>query len=123
MNGLIENRLEALKSSKFRAGITLRPAERAMWQEKGEVVIREHAYDLLRKRLAPAHPPKDGKQTPWRGHPVFVAQHATATCCRTCLMRWHNIPRGRALTEAELDYTVGVIAAWLERQVKTIDTQ
>ncbi len=29
-----------------------------------------------------AEPRNDGKQTPFRGHPVFTAQHATATCCR-----------------------------------------
>ncbi|WP_251023391.1 DUF4186 family protein [Streptomyces sp. ISL-10] len=31
--------------------------------------------------------------------PVFVAQHATATCCRTCLERWHVVPAGRALDD------------------------
>jgi Domain of unknown function (DUF4186) len=60
----------------------------------GMEVIREHAGELLGKRLAPAEPRNDGKQTPYRGHPVFVAQHATATCCRTCLERWHGIPKG-----------------------------
>ncbi|MGV9305492.1 DUF4186 family protein [Nonomuraea sp. NPDC003727] len=54
--------------------------------------------DLIARRLVPAEPYKDGEQTPCRGHPVFVAQHATATCCRTCLHRWHDIPRGRELT-------------------------
>lgn len=51
-----------------------------------------------------------------RGHPVFVAQHATATCCRGCLAKWHSIAAGRALSEGERDYVVSVIAAWLERQ-------
>ncbi|MCP9485713.1 MAG: DUF4186 domain-containing protein [Gaiellaceae bacterium MAG52_C11] len=40
---------------------------------------------MIAQRVAPAAPRKDGKQTPYRGHPVFVAQHATATCCRTVL--------------------------------------
>jgi hypothetical protein len=79
--------------------------------------IRKHAAELIGKRVAPADPYKDGKQTPYRGHPVFVAQHATATCCRTCLERWHEIPKGRALTPEELSYVVDVICRWIEREV------
>lgn len=77
-------------------------------------VIREHAAALLAARLAPAAPHKDGKQTPYRGHPVFVAQHATATCCRGCLERWHSIPKGRELTADEQRYAVDVICRWIE---------
>jgi uncharacterized protein DUF4186 len=79
--------------------------------------VRRHAGELLAKRLAPAAPAKDGKQTPYRGHPVFVAQHATATCCRTCLERWHGIPKGRALTDGEQAYAVDVICRWIEADV------
>ena len=77
--------------------------------------MRWHACDLIAKRLAPAEPYKDGKQTPWRGHPVFVAQHATATCCRTCLRKAHEIPKGRELTPDEQGYVVDVICRWVER--------
>src|SRR3954471_2986284 len=73
--------------------------------------IRKHAHDLIAKKLAPAEPHKDGKQTPYRGHPVFVAQHATGTCCRTCLQRNHEIPKGRPLTTEEREYVVDVICA------------
>jgi hypothetical protein len=48
------------------------------------------------------------------GHPVFVAQHATATCCRTCLERWHGISKGRELTADEQAYAVDVICRWIE---------
>jgi hypothetical protein len=78
--------------------------------------MRRHAGELIAKRLAPAEPDKDGKQTPYRNHPVFVAQHATATCCRTCLERWHGIPTGRALTAEEQAYVVDVISRWIERE-------
>ncbi len=61
-------------------------------------------------------PANDGKQTPMRGHPVFTAQHATATCCRGCLAKWHGIEKRRQLTEAEIDYVVGVIRQWLAKQ-------
>jgi uncharacterized protein DUF4186 len=45
------------------------------------------------------------------GHPVFIAPHATATCCRSCLAKWH---RGKPLDAVEVDYVVGVIGQWLE---------
>ena len=79
--------------------------------------VREHACDFIRKRLAPVEIPNDGKQTPMRGHPVFVAQHATATCCRGCLEKWHRIPKGRELTEAEQEYIVNVIMEWIGREI------
>ncbi len=48
-----------------------------------------------------------------RGHPVFVAQHATATCCRGCLAKWHDIPAGRPLSAEEIEFVVSVHLAWL----------
>ena len=56
-------------------------------------------------------------KTPMRGHPVFIAQHATATCCRGCLEKWHAIPHGRALSEQEQRYVVQVIHHWLVLQM------
>ncbi|HSU67653.1 MAG TPA: DUF4186 family protein [Tepidisphaeraceae bacterium] len=74
-----------------------------------------HASDFIDQRLARAHPERDGKQTPWRGHPVFVAQHATATCCRGCVAKWHGIPAGVELTPEQRKYLLGVIEHWLKR--------
>lgn len=114
VNG-VEQLLERLSGSKFRASFRLGPKERLAWREKGPATIRRHAHELIGARLAPAEPRNDGKQTPFRGHPVFVAQHATATCCRTCLKKWHGLAPCRELTEAEQNYVVSVIMAWLER--------
>lgn len=116
---MIDQRLEALRRSAFRAGFHLGPQERELFERRGEATIRQHAYELLRTRLAPARARKDGRQTPWRGHPVFVAQHATATCCRGCLERWHGIAKGQALTSGQLDYIVDVIMAWTIRDVSS----
>ena len=79
--------------------------------------IRSHANDFIEKRLAPADIPNDGKQTPMRGHPVFIAQHATACCCRGCLAKWHGIPAGKALTEAQKQYVVDVLMTWIQREL------
>jgi hypothetical protein len=106
----------ALSRSPFRSRFRLNQKERAYLRERGMVKILEHAADFIATRLAPAEPENDGEQTPMRNHPVFVAQHATATCCRGCLAKWHAIPKGREMTEAERRYAVGVIERWLRGQ-------
>jgi hypothetical protein len=113
----IDERLDALAQQRFRARFHLRGRERALVELRGMEVVRRHADELIAKRLAPAAPAKNGRQTPYRGHPVFVAQHATATCCRSCLERWHEIPRGRELTDDERAYMVDVIWRWIEREL------
>jgi hypothetical protein len=110
----IDATLRALARQPFRARFHLRGRDAATVQLRGMDVVREHAAELLAERLAPAAPRNDGKQTPYRGHPVFVAQHATATCCRGCLERWHAIPKGRELTAGEQAYAVDVICRWIE---------
>ncbi len=105
-----------LRQSRFRGRFRLQGKEREYLRAKGLPLILIHANEFIEKRLAPAFPLKDGKQTPWRGHPVFLAQHATATCCRGCLEKWHGIPRGRELSQDEQHYVVSVIERWLQEQ-------
>ena len=108
---------QKLGNSKFRSSFHLKQKDIDYINEKGMDTIRQHARDFIAKREAPAVIPNDGKQTPMRGHPVFVAQHATATCCRGCLEKWHRIPKGRELTEAEQEYIVNVIMEWIGREI------
>ncbi|WP_339345598.1 DUF4186 domain-containing protein [Bifidobacterium apis] len=112
-----QDTLARLGHSRFRAGFSLSAKDRAYARAKGRDTIDRHAHEMLAKRVGPAHPLKDGKQTPYRGHPVFTAQHATATCCRGCIERWHHIPRGRALTDAEVDALARLVMAWIERDL------
>src|ERR1051325_3776055 len=109
----VQEVLSKLSRSPFRSQIHLGAKEPNYLRTKGMDVVLKHAAEFIEKRLAPAAPANDGKQTPWHNHPVFVAQHATATCCRGCLEKWHAIPKGRPLTEAEQRYVVAVIGAWL----------
>ena len=76
-------------------------------------VIRQHAQDFIAKREASAFIPNDGKQTPMKGHPVFIAQHATATCCHECIRKWHKMQPGRELSKVQQDYLVDVIMTWM----------
>ena len=112
-----EDIFSRLKKSKFRSSFRLKGKELEYFKSKGTYEILNHARDFINSRLAPADIPNDGKQTPFRNHPVFVAQHATATCCRGCLQKWHGIEKGKELTEDEVDYVVTVIGKWLENQI------
>ena len=113
----LTNLFEGLSKSVFRRRFHLSKKDKEYIAEKGLATIRKHAEDFVAKRLAPAVIPNDGKQTPMRGHPVFIAQHATGCCCRGCFFKWHHIPAGRQLTEEEQQYAVAVLMTWIEKQV------
>ncbi|HAF01385.1 MAG TPA: DUF4186 domain-containing protein [Methylophilaceae bacterium] len=116
----LDNLFTALAQSTFRAGFQLNAQDLNYLQAKGLAEVLNHAEDFVAKRLAPAEISNDGKQTPMRGHPVFVAQHATATCCRGCLQKWHRIPSGRALSLEEQAYIVVVLERWLGAYFKSV---
>lgn len=111
----INQALDKLKHSKFRSSFHLTKKEKLYLEEKGIAVIRYHAEDFIRQKLAPADPVNDGKQTPMQGHPVFKAMHATACCCRVCLNKWYGIPLHRELTAGEQERIVNLLMAWIER--------
>lgn len=110
--------LDKLNTSPFRAKFHLKKQDFVYIEKRGIETIRSHAYDFVIKRLAPYPTLNDGKQTPMKNHPVFVAQHATATCCRGCLEKWHKIAKNKALDSYEIDFVVNLIMAWIDRQIK-----
>ena len=105
-----------LARSPFRSRFHLGQRENAAIDRHGHDGIARHAGDFIRDRLAPAAPHNDGRQTPMRGHPVFIAQHATATCCRGCLATWHGIPPDRALAIEDQRYIRDVLMKWIAQQ-------
>ena len=104
-----------LQNSEFRRSTKLGKKEADYLSGRGLETVLGHAADFIDKRLAPAEPANDGKQTPRRNHPVFVAQHATATCCRVCLEKWHDIPQGRELAAEEKQHVIEIIRRWLSQ--------
>ena len=83
------------------------------------VKAEKTAYDFINTRLKPKVILNDGKQTPMRQvHPVFIAQHATGTCCRSCLYKWHGIEKNKELSQIEVDYIVSVISEWINNEIK-----
>lgn len=113
---MFEDIFYKLSKSKFRSKFKLNQKDLEYIKTKGLETIRSHACEFISKRLAPNEIPNDGKQTPMRGHPVFIAQHATACCCRGCLEKWHHIPKGTQLTEAQQKYVVDVLMEWINKQ-------
>ena len=114
----LDDLFQALEGSAFRRRFHLGAADRAYVAAKGMRAVLEHAHEIVARRLAPAHPAKDGKQTPFRGHPVFVAQHATATCCRSCLAKWHAIPKGEPLGDVQQAHVVATIDRWIRVEMR-----
>jgi hypothetical protein len=117
MDDRINQSLNSLKKSSFRSKFRLTQKDRDYISDKGFETIKDHAFQFITARVAPDFPKNDGKQTLMRGHPVFIAQHATATCCRGCISKWHGIEKGRALNDAEVDFVVALIMGWIDRQV------
>lgn len=107
------NIFDRLKSSKFRSSFHLKEKDIEYIKTKGIDKIKSHTIDFVNKNLADPITFNDGKQTPMRGHPVFIAQHATATCCRNCLYKWHRIEPKHILTQLEREYIINVIMTWI----------
>jgi hypothetical protein len=84
---------------------------------RGMEILRLHATDFVNKRLAPAQPKNDGRQTPTKGHPVFIAQHATGCNDRDSLEEFFGIQKGQELSEAEVEKVVNVILRWIEEHL------
>ncbi|CAN5198226.1 hypothetical protein BH20GEM2_BH20GEM2_11270 [soil metagenome] len=116
-----EEVFRALERSAFRRRFRLRARELAYLRSRGMETVLLHAADFVRERIAPAEPVNDGRQTPFGKHPAFLAQHATATCCRRCLEKWHHIPRGRPLRPDEQRYVVEVLGRWLRDAAGALD--
>lgn len=109
MNDRINQSLNSLKKSSFITKFELTQKDCDYIAAKGLETIKEHAFEFINSRVAPAFPKNDGKQTPMRGHPVFIAQHTIATCCWKCVQKWHEIEKGRALNEIKVDYVVSLM--------------
>jgi hypothetical protein len=86
----IPQKLASLKKSKFRSKFHLSQKDRDYIATKGLETIKEHAFQFINSRIAPAYPKNDSKQTPMKNHPVFIAQHARDA---SSLKPRHQLPR------------------------------
>ena len=115
----IDKLLNSLNNTKFRGSFHLNSKMKEYVKIKGIEKVRDDAYSFVEQRLKSANPKNDGKQTPMRQvHPVFIAQHATGTCCRSCLERIHKIKKGIELSNDQVDYVVKVIMTWINKELE-----
>lgn len=114
----IKEKLNQLSKSKFRSSFHLNKKMINYVNDKGYDVIKIHAYDFVNQRLKYYDSIKDGKQTPMKQvHPVFIAQHACACCCRGCLEKWHHIDKNKILDDNEIDYVVELLMSWIRKEM------
>lgn len=116
MSQVIQNKLDSLSKSKFRSSFHLKQKEIEYIEKRGLEEIKKQAYEIINKRIKPEIIENDGKQTPMKNHPVFIGQHATATCCRGCIEKWHHIKKNKELTEHEIDFITTLIIEWIRRE-------
>ncbi len=114
----INNKLKSLSLSKFRSSFHLRKYMIKYIDDNGIDKVKEHATLFINEELAPSFPKNDRKQTPMKGHPVFIAMHACGCCCRSCLYKWHGISKERELTNDEKDYILSLLMIWIIREYK-----
>ena len=118
MNNNVNNMLNKLSYSKFRSSFHLPRYLKEYVKSKGIDTVKLHAYNLIKRNIGDVNPKNDGRQTPTKNHPVFIAMHACACCCRSCLFKWHRIPKNRKLTEEEINYLVELVIAWIEKEMQ-----
>ena len=113
---IINDKLNSLSKSKFRNSFHLRKYMLKYIDDKGMDVVKKHTIDFINNKLSPSFPDNDGKQTPMKGHPTFIAMHACACCCRSCLYKWHHIPKGKELTNNEKNYIYLLLITWINNE-------
>ena len=88
-------------------------------KKRGRKAIRKKAEEIIAKKIG--HPIRthfDKMCTPKKGSEIIhYGKHATATCCRICLERWHNIPQDVDLTEQQIDYCASLIELFVDDRV------
>jgi hypothetical protein len=88
-------------------------------RRKGVSGLKTAVRSRLRASVSRANNPYDGRQTPMdgSGNPIHYAQHATASCCRTCMEYWHGIPRTKDLTDDQIEYLAELIMLYVRERI------
>ncbi len=82
---------------------------------KGRIALLDGTAVFVRKRVGPPKDAFDGRRVPWphktpeKMNPYFNAQHATATCCRTCIETWYGIAPEQSLSNQAITFFAALI--------------
>jgi hypothetical protein len=107
------------KYNKFNQSFHLNYQEKQYIKQQGYLTLEKQAKHIITSKLK-TKPTNDGRQTPFRGNPIFKAQHATACSSRKAIQRWHRIPSYRQLTEEEIHHLTNKIMTWIRKEMKGI---
>ena len=110
-----ELRLELIRHHFWHVDIDEQARNHAL--RKGRTALLGSAGGRIAKAVAAELPYRDGQQTPFTGNVIYYAQHATASCCRTCVEYWHGIEKGRALTASEQNYLVQLVTVYIDERL------
>ncbi len=88
-------------------------------RRKGKKGMKEAVRKRIESSVGPEQPYRDGTQTKMQdcGNPIHYAQHATASCCRTCIEYWHGIPKGRELSGEEVEYLSQLVILYVNERL------
>lgn len=86
---------------------------------KGRINLYEAAHQRIATSVGRSRDdnPRDGRQTGFTDNTLFYAQHATASCCRTCIEYWHGIPADRGLADGEVEYLTELVTRYLDERL------
>jgi uncharacterized protein DUF4186 len=107
-----ELRLELIRHHFWHVDIDDQARDHAL--RKGRAALLGSVANRIAKSVGVENPYRDGQQTPFQGNVIYYAQHATASCCRTCIEYWHGIEKGRPLTSDEQDYLIQLVTLYID---------
>lgn len=82
---------------------------------KGRIALLNGTTRFVRKHVGPPKDAFDGRRVPWpdktpeKMNPYYYAQHATATCCRSCIETWYGIIPEESLSDQALAFFTALI--------------
>lgn len=115
----VENTFEALKYEFIRHHYWHKPFDEKAINyalKKGKIELLKTVEQRIRSSVKAPADAFDGRRTKWEGNPIHYGQHATATCCRKCIERWHDISRDVELTEKQIKYFTHLVVMFLEER-------
>jgi hypothetical protein len=121
-NVTVELRKELIRDNYWGQPLPARILRNAGWRTAEQ--LAGSATSTLRRALVVGHV-LEGHQTYFayndKATIIHCAQHATATCCRSCLETWLGIPRSQPLATDDLAYCASLVDGYVTARLSQPD--
>lgn len=93
---------------------------------KGRMALLNGTESFLRKHVASPKDAFDGRRVPWpdktpeKMNPYHYGQHATATCCRSCIETWYGIAPEEPISDRAIDFFTVLVNAFIVERFPTL---